>query len=404
MRGIIYITTGLLLVGFASGKVFVNVPSELDPNVVKAALSEHGIQNYDSFSGANANGIYPAKIGQQQQQQQQLKQQEIQEKSGQLPSSKAPSSPPLPPSSQLPLHPPPPPTVPPPPPSKQAEVPLVPAHGASVGLQSDPSNKVLTSTVVHMSTTTVPLALATPAIGNVGQAREKPPMTVSIAGGPPLPQQQQQQQPQPPQQPQQQAAPAEDEEEIIEEEEIEEEVTTTIKPAAAAGATITPATAATSPASAKNNSKATMAARPEMLARASASAFKPTDIDKFTFPSSEMSVNMSGPRKDSNNKNSSSNIGFHASMPTASPDQPASSSKLANGKSASVSNSENSAKPESSPSSRGSSSSSSPKKPFSSPVNDVDKDSGAAAPHSVRAASSAAAIAVAIAAIGGILI
>ncbi|KAJ1783147.1 hypothetical protein LPJ59_006654 [Coemansia sp. RSA 2399] len=71
MRGIIHITTGLLLVGVASSKVFVNVPSNLDHDLVKAALSEHGIRDYDPVGLPNENGLYPAGINQQQQQQQQ---------------------------------------------------------------------------------------------------------------------------------------------------------------------------------------------------------------------------------------------------------------------------------------------------------------------------------------------
>ncbi|KAJ2403248.1 hypothetical protein GGI23_000117 [Coemansia sp. RSA 2559] len=426
MRGIIHITTGLLLVGVASSKVFVNVPSNIDHDIVKSALSEHGIRDYDSMALPNENGLYLAGMDQQQQQPQQQaqspqqKQKQQQQQQQQQASSPQDQEPPLSPQEmqqkQMPGQLPPaaPPSAPqqqqqpqmprassspqlaPQPEAKQAEVPLIPAHGANVGLPSEPSHRVLTSTVVVMSTTTMPLASATPAIGNVGQAREAPPMTISIAGGPQTPPQQQQQQQQQQQaiakmqgHSQAQEAAAEADDEMIDDDDVEEEATTTIKAAAPGAAVMTSAID-------RNSIKAST--RPEMLARAGASTFKPTDIDKFTFPSSDLSVNMSGPGKEPNNKSSSSNnIEFHASMPTAASDHPASSAKPINGKSAS--NSGQSAKSGSPSSAKGSS-----KKPSSSQVNDVEKDSGAApALHAVRAASSAAAIAVAIAAIGGVL-
>ncbi|KAJ1731993.1 hypothetical protein LPJ72_003655 [Coemansia sp. Benny D160-2] len=377
MRGTIYISAGLLIAGAVSGEVFIDVPTGLDHNAVKAALSDHGIQGFDPMSPPTRNGLYLANAGSvgQMQQQQQM-QQNPQSKQGQ----QAPAPMSLSQQSASQMSSPQPSSA-----AKQAAIPLVPGRGPNVGLQqqqqqqSEEEHLLMTSTVVLQSTTTIPISAVVPATEGVGLAREKPPMTASIASAPQPPSRQlpavagaapaAQAQP---------AAAADDEEEVVEEEEVEEEAT------------------------------APNPARPAMVVRASASAFKPTDIDKFTFPSSELSVNMAGPGKESasksgdskNSEGGSKNVGFHASMPTASPDHPsAASPKSVSGKQASASNSEQSARG----SAMSSSSAKGPsfRKASASQSDNAEKDSGAAG---LSASSAAAAIAVAVAAIGGALI
>ncbi|KAJ2439502.1 hypothetical protein GGF42_007928, partial [Coemansia sp. RSA 2424] len=95
----------------------------------------------------------------------------------------------------------------------------------------------------------------------------------------------------------------------------------------AAAATTTPAATTTtslSVASSSSNSKRTGPVRlkPLMFAKANVSAFKPEDIDQFTFPSAELSVNMAGlgGGKDNGGSIGSAHAvaaaGFEGSMPS----------------------------------------------------------------------------------------
>ncbi|KAJ1986612.1 hypothetical protein GGI25_004183 [Coemansia spiralis] len=257
MRGTIYIT--LLLATVASGEIFFNIPAGLDRNTVQSAFTEHGIQGYDPMAHPNAQGLFTGK--------------QAKQSSG------------------------------PPAPGNPVTVPLAP-HAHKEALVQSNMKSVMTSTVVVMSTTTMPVG----AQSTVGLMREKPSGTASIM-----------------------------EEEEIEEEEIEEEVKETkpaqqaqpAQPAQLVQSVQSPqsvqypqsAQSSQSVQSASNKQRAsaqpTGPTRPIMLARASASAFKPDDIDKFTFPSTDVSVNMAGPGKDS--PKSSSHMAFHASMPSAAP-------------------------------------------------------------------------------------
>ncbi|KAJ1996956.1 hypothetical protein H4R26_006001, partial [Coemansia thaxteri] len=111
-------------------------------------------------------------------------------------------------------------------------------------------------------------------------------------------------------------------EELVEEEDVDDDSAGASSPAPAAGkGAVPPASRATTPsgstgpaaessahalpsllsttAAAAAAASGPMKLKPLMFAKANMSAFKPEDIDKFTFPTTELSVNMAGPGKDS---------------------------------------------------------------------------------------------------------
>ncbi|KAJ2739887.1 hypothetical protein H4R23_000127 [Coemansia sp. Cherry 401B] len=296
----------------AAGEMYFNVPAGVDRSAVQAAFLDRGIQGYDPVARPNANGLYPAAGAKSQPAIVQNGPQQLAQPPQQPPQQAAQLGPQQPPQQMLqqapqqqqPQAPRQQPQAPQPPsPGKPVSVPLAPARGpGGVGLQSvesseakpaatsavpvaamvaAPPHNVLTSTVVAMSTVTGVVPATKPVPGRAVVAEE---------------------------------------EEVVEEEEIEDDddasdadspsdgpaprlvpptSSTTTMPAAVVAAPTEAAVA--SAATAATGAAATGAAqplsreKPLMLAKAGVTAFKPADLDKFTFPSSEAAVNMAGP-------------------------------------------------------------------------------------------------------------
>ncbi|KAJ2455078.1 hypothetical protein EV183_001007 [Coemansia sp. RSA 2336] len=343
-----------LLVASAAAEMYFNVPAGVDRSAVQAAFLDHGIQGYNPTAQPNPNGLYPAS------------------------SNGGPQRPQQQPSMPQPQHMPPQPAAPPQQPAmlqgpampanKPVAVPLAPAHGpGGVGVQSVanavpkgqreasaandddsdddddkpqaahskvtqaaapatqtpagpemaaksasvsaaaspsvvaavPPRNVLTSTVVAMSTVTGVAPAATAKAAPLASAAPVAPAAPAAA----------------------QVAPAAakgaiiaDEEEVIEEEEIEDDASDYISDNLATGKLIPPMVSSTTVAS---ETTPVVKEKPLMLAKAGVTAFKPADLDKFSFPTSEAAVNLAGPAAAATSSSSAAAAAVHTATARA---------------------------------------------------------------------------------------
>ncbi|KAJ1872603.1 hypothetical protein LPJ55_002990 [Coemansia sp. RSA 990] len=332
-----------LLVASAAAEMYFNVPAGVDRNAVQAAFLDHGIQGYNPAAQPNPNGLYPASFNSAQRPHTQ------QQQPPPMPQQPEPQPQHMPP---LPAAPPQQPAMlrgPAVPANKPVAVPLAPAHGpGGVGVQSManaeskgqrevsavnddgsdddsddklqtahgkvtqaatssaapaaqtpvgpemavksastsvaanlpamavvPPRNILTSTVVAMSTVTGVAPAATSKVAALAAAPAAPIAPIAPA------------------------APAAakdviiaDEEEIIEEEEIEDDASDYASDNPLAPKLIPPMVTSTIIAS---ETTPVVKEKPLMLAKAGVTAFKPADLDKFSFPTSEAAVNLAGP-------------------------------------------------------------------------------------------------------------
>ncbi|KAJ2830621.1 hypothetical protein IWW50_000160 [Coemansia erecta] len=323
-----------------AGEMYFNVPAGVDQGAVKEAFMERGIQGYNPVARVNAEGLIPAMntagrpqsammegtAPQQQQPQGPLPQQQPQRPQQQ----QQPQAPPQKPQQQ-------PQALPQQQPQqpqqmqqqqqlgKPAAIPLAAAHGpGGVGLQSaadaefkpeandikpeiKPEVKPEIKPEIKASSTELK-QLAAPQTAINEQPHNAVVSTVvavtTVTGVAPLAKTNA-------------AAPArvtaEDEEEVVEEEEFEDDDDASdASTTAAAGAATSKPAAMTQPAIMTQPAGMPQPAiapvsrvaetvsheadeKPLVLAKAAATAFKPADLDKFTFPSSEATVNLAGP-------------------------------------------------------------------------------------------------------------
>ncbi|KAJ2628387.1 hypothetical protein H4R22_003915, partial [Coemansia sp. RSA 1290] len=324
-----------LLVASAAAEMYFNVPAGVDRNAVQAAFLDHGIQGYNPAAQPNTNGLYPASFNSAQRPHTQQQQPPPMPQQPEPQPQHMPPQPAAPPQQPAMLR------GPAVPANKPVAVPLAPAHGpGGVGVQSManaeskgqrevsavnddgsdddsddklqtahgkvtqaatssaapaaqtpvgpemavksasasvaanlpamavvPPRNILTSTVVAMSTVTGVAPAATSKVAALAAAPAAPIAPIAPA------------------------APAAakdviiaDEEEIIEEEEIEDDASDYASDNPLAPKLIPPMPTSTIVAS---ETTPVVKEKPLMLAKAGVTAFKPADLDKFSFPTSE---------------------------------------------------------------------------------------------------------------------
>ncbi|KAJ1864866.1 hypothetical protein LPJ78_003063 [Coemansia sp. RSA 989] len=326
-----------------TAEMYFNVPAGVDRNAVQAAFLDHGIQGYNPAAQPNPNGLYPASFNSAQRPHTQQQQPPPMPQQPEPQPQHMPPQPAAPPQQPAMLR------GPAVPANKPVAVPLAPAHGpGGVGVQSManaeskgqrevsavnddgsdddsddklqtahgkvtqaatssaapaaqtpvgpemavksastsvaanlpamavvPPRNILTSTVVAMSTVTGVAPAATSKVAALAAAPAAPIAPIAPA------------------------APAAakdviiaDEEEIIEEEEIEDDASDYASDNPLAPKLIPPMVTSTIIAS---ETTPVVKEKPLMLAKAGVTAFKPADLDKFSFPTSEAAVNLAGP-------------------------------------------------------------------------------------------------------------
>ncbi|KAJ2145048.1 hypothetical protein IW136_001121 [Coemansia sp. RSA 678] len=303
----IQLTCLLVAAVAASGEMYFNVPAGVDQEAVQAAFMEGGVKRYNPVERPNANGLHPAvnmarpqaemmeapaapqaqpqqipQIPQEQQMEHWIQQPQqqpnkavavplaaehrpggdglqsaastnVKPESTEINRENAESTEIKPASTEV----------------KAQTIAAMPAVAAAPVALAAPRNTVVT-TIVAMPTAASAVApkAAVPSVAKAISPVSAAAVPVSAAAVPSV------------------RATTEEDNEIIEEEEIEDDDASDVNSVASpAAAKLVPAISVTSPAAATTQNW------PLMLAKASATAFKPADLDKFTFPSSEAAVN-----------------------------------------------------------------------------------------------------------------